>query len=161
MAWLTRTLHEAGLKVGLYTDAGINGCGGKGQGSYGHYQQDVNTFAKWGFDAVKVDFCGGIQQGLNPASAYAELHEAIVHNSSNRPMLLSVCDYLQPGQYESEAVRRSKFLASNSEHMFGPKRRQQPEKKKQPTWVVPGDVVISSAPAKPSTPTPLRRERSG
>ena len=64
MAWLTRTLHEAGLKVGLYTDAGTNGCGGKGQGSYGHYQQDVNTFAKWGFDAVKVDFCGGIQQGL-------------------------------------------------------------------------------------------------
>ena len=47
------------LLVGLYTDAGPNGCGGAGQGSYGHYQQDVNTFAAWGFDAVKVDFCGG------------------------------------------------------------------------------------------------------
>ncbi len=40
MAWLTRTLHETGLKVGLYTDAGSEGCGGKGQGSYGHYQQE-------------------------------------------------------------------------------------------------------------------------
>ncbi len=118
MAWLTRTLHEAGLRVGLYTDAGTNGCGGKGQGSFGHYQQDVNTFAKWGFDAVKVDYCGGIQQGLNPASAYAEFHEAIVHNSSNRPMLLSVCNYLQPGQYESEipTLENSAF----SSYTFGP-----------------------------------------
>jgi len=55
LAWLTRTLHAAGFLVGLYTDAGPNGCGGAGQGSYGHYQQDVNTFAAWGFDAVKVD----------------------------------------------------------------------------------------------------------
>ncbi len=118
MAWTVRTLHEAGLKVGLYTDAGTNGCGGKGQGSYGHYQQDMNTFAKWGFDAVKVDFCGGIQQRLTPASAYGELHEAIAHNSSNRPMLLSVCDYLQPGQYESEVptIENSAF----SSYTFGP-----------------------------------------
>ena len=36
-----------------------NGCGGVGEGSYGHYQQDPDTFAAWGFDAVKVDFCGG------------------------------------------------------------------------------------------------------
>ncbi len=118
MAWTVRTLHEAGLKVGLYTDAGANGCGGKGQGSYGHYQQDVDTFAKWGFDAVKVDFCGGIQQRLTPASAYGEFHEAIAHNSSNRPMLLSVCDYLQPGQYESEVptIENSAF----SSYTFGP-----------------------------------------
>ena len=118
MAWLTRTLHEAGLKVGLYTDAGANGCGGQGQGSYGHYQQDANTFARWGFDALKVDFCGGIQQRLAPASAYGELHEAIAHNSSNRPMLLSVCDYLQPGQYESEVptLENSAFAS----YTFGP-----------------------------------------
>ena len=29
------------------------------KGSEGHYQQDMNTFAAWGFDAVKVDWCGG------------------------------------------------------------------------------------------------------
>ncbi len=140
MAWLTRTLHAAGLKVGLYTDAGTNGCGGKGQGSYGHYQQDVNTFAKWGFDAVKVDFCGGIQQRLNPASAYAELHEAIVHNASNRPMLLSVCDYLQPGQYESEVptLENSAF----SSYTFGP---SVGNSWRTDTDVgVPGDVEFSS-----------------
>jgi alpha-galactosidase len=99
LAWLTRTLHAAGFLVGLYTDAGPNGCGGARQGSYGHYQQDVNTFAAWGFDAVKVDFCGGAEYQLNPAVAYSEFHQAIAHNSSHRPMLLSICNYLQPEQY--------------------------------------------------------------
>ena len=54
LAWLTHTLHASGFLVGLYTDAGPDGCGGGGEGSYGHYQQDANTFAAWGFDAVKV-----------------------------------------------------------------------------------------------------------
>jgi alpha-galactosidase len=100
MRWFTNTLHEAGLRAGLYTDAGSEGCGGAHQGSYGHYQQDVNTFAAWGFDAVKVDFCGGVRQKLDPRSAYTAFHQAIVHNSSHRPMLLSICDFLEPGQFE-------------------------------------------------------------
>jgi len=98
LAWLTRTLHAAGFLVGIYTDAGPDGCGGAGQGSYGHYQQDADTFAAWGFDAVKVDFCGGSELHLEPAQAYTAFHEAIVHNSSGRPMLLSICDFLQPEQ---------------------------------------------------------------
>jgi alpha-galactosidase len=118
MKWLTSTLHAAGLKVGLYTDAGSQGCGGVNQGSYGHYQQDVNTFAAWGFDAVKVDFCGGVRQGLEPAGAYTAFHEAIVHNASHRPMLLSICDYLQPGQFATEvpSLQNSSF----SSYTFGP-----------------------------------------
>ena len=118
LAWLTRTLHAAGLLVGLYTDAGPNGCGGAGQGSYGHYQQDVNTFAAWGFDAVKVDFCGGAEYHLNPAAAYSEFHAAIAANSSHRPMLLSICDYLQPEQYGEgrPALDESAF----SSYSFGP-----------------------------------------
>jgi alpha-galactosidase len=118
MKWLTSTLHAAGFKVGLYTDAGVEGCGGPRQGSYGHYQQDVNTFAAWGFDAVKVDFCGGVRLGLQSAAAYAAFHEAIVHNSSHRPLLLSVCDYLQPGQFASEdpSFEDSAF----SSYTFGP-----------------------------------------
>jgi alpha-galactosidase len=118
MKWLTNTLHAAGLKVGLYTDAGSEGCGGAHQGSYGHYQQDVNTFAAWGFDAVKVDFCGGVRQGLEPAGAYAAFHEAILRNSSHRPMLLSICDYLQPGQFAAEVP--SLPNSSFSSYTFGP-----------------------------------------
>lgn len=118
MKWFTSILHAAGFKVGLYTDAGTQGCGGPNQGSYGHYQQDVNTFAAWGFDAIKVDFCGGVRQGLQPASAYAQFHEAIAHNSSHRPLLLSICNYLQPGQFESEnpSYEGSAFAS----YTFGP-----------------------------------------
>ena len=97
LRWLTSTLHAAGLRAGLYTDAGRNGCGGSGEGSYGHYQQDANTFASWGFDAVKVDFCGGAELHLNPVTAYSEFHAAIA--ASHRPMLLNICNFLQPGQY--------------------------------------------------------------
>jgi alpha-galactosidase len=118
LAWLARTLHAAGLLVGLYTDAGPNGCGGAGEGSYGHYQQDVNTFAAWGFDAVKVDFCGGAEYHLDPAAAYSEFHAAIEANSSHRPVLLSICDYLQPEQYGEgrPALGESAF----SSYSFGP-----------------------------------------
>jgi alpha-galactosidase len=118
MRWLTSTLHAAGFLVGLYTDAGREGCGGSHQGSYGHYQQDVNTFAAWGFDAVKVDFCGGIRMHLNPRSAYTSFHEAILHNSSRRAMLLSICDFPEPGQVDGEpAFANSAF----SSYTFGPR----------------------------------------
>ncbi len=118
LAWLTSTLHAVGFLVGLYTDAGPNGCGGAGQGSYGHYQQDVNTFAAWGFDAVKVDFCGGAEYGLNPAAAYSAFHAAIAANSSHRSMLLSICNFLQPEQYGGGAppLNESAF----SSYSFGP-----------------------------------------
>jgi alpha-galactosidase len=98
LAWLTQTLHAWGFKVGIYTDAGPTGCSGTDRGSYGHYQQDVNTFAAWGFDAVKVDFCGGDDLRLNPKNAYTQFEDAILHNSSHRPMMLNICAYAQPGQ---------------------------------------------------------------
>jgi alpha-galactosidase len=97
IAWLAATLHANGFKLGVYTDGGPTGCGTKG-GSYGHYQQDINTFAAWGVDAVKVDWCGGIANSLDPATQYTQIHQAIVNNSSRRPMILNICNYLQPGQ---------------------------------------------------------------
>lgn len=117
MKWLASTLHAAGLKVGLYTDAGEEGCGGAGQGSYGHYQQDANTFAAWGFDAVKVDFCGGGKMHLNPAEAYGAFHRALLHNSSHRPMLLSICDFREPGQTPGEPPYEESAFTS---YTFGP-----------------------------------------
>jgi alpha-galactosidase len=117
MAWLAATLHKAGFLVGLYTDAGRDGCGGSKQGSYGHYQQDANTFAAWGFDAVKVDFCGGGKMHLDPAKAYAAFHDALEHNSTHRPMLLSICDFREPGQIEGEPPYDESAFTSYS---FGP-----------------------------------------
>lgn len=89
-------IHSKGLKAGIYTDVGIDGCGGARQGSYGHYQQDANTFASWGYDAVKVDFCGGEKMGLDPATQYGQFRDALLANSSHRPMLFNICNPFVP-----------------------------------------------------------------
>ena len=60
-------IHGLGLKAGIYTDAGMDGCsmypdsGPKYMhtGSEGHYEQDFLQFSKWGFDYVKVDWVRG------------------------------------------------------------------------------------------------------
>jgi alpha-galactosidase len=90
-------IHSRGLKAGIYTDAGKDGCGGATQGSYGHYQQDADQFASWGYDAVKVDFCGGTNMHLVPADAYGQFRDALLANSSHRPMLFNICNPFTPG----------------------------------------------------------------
>jgi alpha-galactosidase len=92
MSWLTAYLHALGIHAGIYTDVGHNGCTGPGIGSYGHYQQDANTFAAWGFDAVKADFCGGRRLSLNPGVAYSSFASALAADSPHRPILLNICN---------------------------------------------------------------------
>jgi alpha-galactosidase len=98
IAWLAAYVHARGLLLGLYTDAGRDGCGGRGVGSLGHYAADANQFAAWGVDAVKVDFCGGQRAGLDPARAYALFSYALRGNRLGRPILLDVCNGFEPGQ---------------------------------------------------------------
>jgi alpha-galactosidase len=98
LRWLTEWLHRHGLLAGIYTDAGKSGCHDQGAGSLGHYQQDADRFAAWGFDAVKVDFCGAGQAGLPPRPAYRRFAQALANNSSHRKMLLNVCNFWVPGQ---------------------------------------------------------------
>lgn len=98
LPWLTHWLHEHGLLAGIYTDAGRTGTQGRGVGSYGHYQQDVNSFAAWGFDAVKVDFDGAGREGFLPRPLYRRFADALDHNSSHRRLILNVCNFWYPGQ---------------------------------------------------------------
>jgi hypothetical protein len=110
MSGFTSWLHSRGFLAGIYTDAGTSGCSGSGVGSYGHYaagstnpySQDVNQFAAWGFDAVKVDFCGAgqgwhFQPPNDPRTLYGEFSSAVANNSSGRPTILNVCDFWAPG----------------------------------------------------------------
>jgi alpha-galactosidase len=98
MSGFTAWLHGHGFQAGIYTDAGSSGCNGQGVGSYGHYQPDANTVAAWGFDAVKMDFCGAGQQGLHPRTLYPEFSSALANNASGRPMILNVANFWTPGQ---------------------------------------------------------------
>jgi alpha-galactosidase len=98
LSWLTAWLHQRHLLAGIYSDAGASGCYHQGVGSRGHYQQDANAFAAWGFDAVKLDFCGAGQEGLSPKPAYTQFAKALANNASHRPMLLNVDNFWVPGQ---------------------------------------------------------------
>jgi alpha-galactosidase len=100
LPWLTAWLHQRGLLAGIYTDAGASGCYRRGVGSLGHYGQDADTFAGWGFDAVKIDFCGAGQEGLRPKPAYTGFAKALAANARHRPMLLNVDNFWVPGQID-------------------------------------------------------------
>lgn len=81
-------VHSRGLKLGIYSDAGATTCGGR-PGSRGHEYQDARTYAAWGVDYVKYDWCD--TAGLNAAGAYTTMRDAI--RASGRPMLLSICEW--------------------------------------------------------------------
>lgn len=103
MGNIVRFIHKLGLKAGIYTDAGKDGCsmypdlGPKifGAGSEGHYEQDFLQFAKWGFDYVKVDWCGGDKENLDPAVQYAEIARAITNaeKETGRRLYFSICEW--------------------------------------------------------------------
>ena len=114
LAWLTGWLHARGLLAGIYTDAGASGCSHRGVGSLGHYQLDADTFAAWGFDAVKVDFCGAGQAGLAPRPLYRQFARALQHNSSGRSMLLNVCNFWVPGQIDGQRPSLANSAYSNA-----------------------------------------------
>ena len=106
MSGLTSWLHAQGLYAGIYTDAGTSGCNGQGVGSYGHYQQDANQFANWGFDAIKVDFCGAGQKWLDqppndPRTLYGQFSQAVA--AAPRSMILNVCNFWTPAQINGTA----------------------------------------------------------
>jgi hypothetical protein len=108
MSGFTTWLHQHGFLAGIYTDAGMTGCKGQGVGSFDHYQQDADTFAAWGFDAVKVDFCGAGQEvasgqlppGSTPQALYTQFAKALENNSSGRPMILNIDNFWTPGQID-------------------------------------------------------------
>lgn len=49
-------IHAKGLKTGIYTSPGPKTCAGF-EGSWQHEAQDARTFAGWGFDFLKYDWC--------------------------------------------------------------------------------------------------------
>jgi len=87
-------IHSKGLLFGLYTDVGNFTCRGNRPGSWGHYQQDSNTYASWGVDLVKMDWCDHPGSHTAP-QLYAMMRDAL--NKTGRPMFFSVCEW---GLYE-------------------------------------------------------------
>jgi hypothetical protein len=103
MGNIVRFIHGLGLKAGIYTDAGKDGCSLYpdvgwmyfNTGSEGHYEQDFLQFARWGFDYVKVDWCGGDRENLDPEVQYAEIARAIARAEklTGHRLYLSLCEW--------------------------------------------------------------------
>jgi alpha-galactosidase len=80
--------HARGLKLGLYSDAGAHTCAGR-PGSRGHEYQDALTYAEWGIDYLKYDWCE--TEGLNAKGAYTTMRDAL--RRAGRPILFSLCEW--------------------------------------------------------------------
>jgi len=94
MKALADKIHALGLKFGLYTCAGNFTCSSGGRdhqipGSYGHYQQDADTYASWGIDFVKMDWCN--TNGLVPKTQYTEFSKSL--NNTKRPIYFEMCEW--------------------------------------------------------------------
>jgi alpha-galactosidase len=81
-------VHARGLKFGIYTDAGTNTCEGR-PGTLHHEEQDARTYAAWGVDYVKEDWCHS--SGLTAPTQYRLFHDALV--ATGRPIVLSICEW--------------------------------------------------------------------
>ncbi|WP_293788404.1 NPCBM/NEW2 domain-containing protein [uncultured Pedobacter sp.] len=71
MKGLADDVHKLGLKIGLYSSPGPWTCGGCA-GSYGYEKNDAESYAKWGFDYLKYDWCsyGNVIDGLPDHDPY-------------------------------------------------------------------------------------------
>lgn len=88
MKALADYVHSRGLKFGIYSDAGWETCGGR-PGSRGYEYQDALTYASWGVDYLKYDWCA--TEGLSAVGAYTTMREALA--SAGRPIVFSLCEW--------------------------------------------------------------------
>lgn len=102
---IAKYIHSLGLKAGIYSDAGSNTCGsiydedknGVGVGLYGHESQDAWLYFKnWGFDFIKVDYCGAIELNLDEQKRYTKIRKAI-DNIGCKNVSINICRWAFPG----------------------------------------------------------------
>lgn len=81
-------VHSKGLKLGIYSCAGSKTCGGR-PGSRGYEYQDALTYAQWGIDYLKYDWCN--TEGLNAEGAYITMRDALY--ATGRSVVFSLCEW--------------------------------------------------------------------
>lgn len=82
-------VHSKGLKFGIYSCAGSLTCGTK-PASYGYEETDAQTFAGWGVDFLKYDFCYK-PVGVDGPTLYRRMGQAL--RATGRPILFSACEW--------------------------------------------------------------------
>ncbi|MBQ8641526.1 MAG: alpha-galactosidase [Clostridia bacterium] len=106
--------HSLGLKAGIYAEGGHNTCAhywdnegenGVGVGLFGHEEQDLRQLLVDGdFDFIKVDWCGGLNMGLDEELQYTKISRIIdkIREEEDRYIVYNVCRWQFPGAWVKE-----------------------------------------------------------
>ncbi|KAJ0246840.1 Alpha-galactosidase 3 [Hirschfeldia incana] len=81
-------VHSKGLKLGIYSDAGVFTCQVR-PGSLFHEVDDADIFASWGVDYLKYDNCFNL--GIKPIERYPPMRDAL--NATGRSIFYSLCEW--------------------------------------------------------------------
>ncbi|MBS1660303.1 MAG: alpha-galactosidase, partial [Bacteroidetes bacterium] len=95
-------VHSKGLKLGIYSDAAPKTCGGY-TGSLGFEKQDAASFAAWGVDYLKYDYCNAPEDSATAKTRYNTMYKALA--ASGRKILLGICEWggRQPWRWAAKA----------------------------------------------------------
>ena len=90
MKSLVDYVHTKGMKIGIYSDAAPLTCGGY-TASLNFEEQDAKTFAAWGFDYLKYDYCGAPADWQTAISRYERMAKAL--QNSGRDFAFGICEW--------------------------------------------------------------------
>lgn len=83
-------VHSKGIKLGIYSDAALLTCAGY-TASYGFEEQDARTFASWGIDYLKYDYCNAPGDREEAIKRYSAMSEAL--KKSGRDIVFGICEW--------------------------------------------------------------------
>ncbi len=83
-------VHDKGLKFGIYSNAAYYTCGGF-TASYGFEKEDAETFAKWGVDYLKYDYCNAPKDQKTAIKRYLRMSSAL--KKSGREIVFAICEW--------------------------------------------------------------------
>ena len=92
MKALADYVHRKDLLIGIYSSPGPKTCAGY-EGSYGHEEQDAETYSDWGIDYLKYDWCsaGRVYQDSDMQAVYQKM--GAILQAQPRPIVYSLCQY--------------------------------------------------------------------
>ena len=94
-------LHARGLKLGIYSDAAPLTCAGS-TASLNFERQDAKTFAAWGIDYLKYDYCGAPSDSTTAKIRYKRMSDAL--RNCGRDILFGICEWGERQPWKWAAV---------------------------------------------------------
>jgi alpha-galactosidase len=83
-------VHSKGIKLGIYSDAAQLTCANF-TASLGFEEQDAKTFASWGIDYLKYDYCHAPSDSNTAKIRYKKMADAL--RNGGRDIVFSICEW--------------------------------------------------------------------